>query len=66
MNLGVPMAQVALTYPPLLEPCLNDSKSKGNKALFTSIQKLKNFQDSPSHRIFIRMHEVLNVDKNKN
>ena len=26
----------------------------------------KNFQDSPSHRIFGRMHGVLNIDKNKN
>jgi len=26
----------------------------------------KIFQDSPSHRIFGRMHEVLNIDKNKN
>jgi hypothetical protein len=26
----------------------------------------KNFQDSPSHRIFGRMHGVLNKDNNKN
>jgi hypothetical protein len=26
----------------------------------------KNFQDSPSHRIFGRMHGALNKDKNKN
>ena len=26
----------------------------------------KFFQDSPSHRIFRRMHGVLNIDKNKN
>ena len=26
----------------------------------------KNFQDSPSHRIFGRMHGALNIDKNKN
>jgi len=26
----------------------------------------KNFQDSPSHRIFGRMHGVLNIDENKN
>jgi len=25
----------------------------------------KNFQDSPSHRIFGRMHGALNIDKNK-
>ena len=24
------------------------------------------FSDSPLHRIFTRMHEVLNIDKNKN
>ena len=32
------------------------------KALFTSIQKPKNF---PSHRIFRRMYGVLNIDENK-
>jgi len=26
----------------------------------------KNFQDSPSHRIFGHIHEALNKDKNKN
>jgi hypothetical protein len=26
---------------------------------------LQNFSDSPSHQIFRRMHEVLNIDKNK-
>jgi hypothetical protein len=26
----------------------------------------KNFQDSPSHRIFDHMHAALNKDKNKN
>jgi len=26
----------------------------------------KNFQDSPSHRIFGRMHGALNIDENKN
>ena len=41
-------------------------RSKGvDKALFTSTQKPKIFQDSPSHRIFRRMHEVLNIDGNK-
>jgi len=35
-------------------------------ALFTSTQKSKIFQDSLSHRIFRRMHEVLNIDGNKN
>ena len=29
-------------------------------------QKLKNFQDSSSYRIFRRMHGVLIIDKNKN
>jgi len=33
-------------------------------ALFTSTQKPKIFQDSPSYRIFRHMHEVLNVDEN--
>ena len=37
-----------------------------NKALFTSYQKPKIFQDSPSHQIFRRMHGVLNIDENKN
>jgi len=36
------------------------------KALFSSPKILQNFSDSPSHRIFRRMHEVLNIDKNKN
>ena len=26
----------------------------------------KNFQDSPSHRIFSRMYGALNIDENKN
>jgi len=26
----------------------------------------KNFQDSPSHRIFGRMYGALNIDENKN
>jgi len=26
----------------------------------------KNFQDFPSHRIFVRMHRALNIDENKN
>ena len=36
------------------------------KALFSSQKILQNFSDSPSHQIFRHMHEVLNVDKNKN
>jgi len=35
-------------------------------ALFSSKKILQNFSDSPSHRIFKRMHEVLNIDENKN
>ena len=27
---------------------------------------LQNFSDSPSYQIFRRMHEVLNIDENKN
>ena len=29
-------------------------------------QKPKTLQDSPSHRIFRRMHRILNIDENKN
>ena len=36
------------------------------KALFSSQKELQNFSDSPSHRIFRRMHGVLNIDENKN
>ena len=36
------------------------------KALFSSQKILQNFSDSSSHRIFRHMHEVLNIDKNKN
>ena len=36
------------------------------KSLFTSQKILQNFSDSPSHRIFRHIHEVLNIDKNKN
>ena len=36
------------------------------KALFSSQKILQNISYSPSHRIFRRMHEVLNIDKNKN
>jgi hypothetical protein len=35
-------------------PCLDGTK------------KLKTFQDFPSHQIFVRIHEVLNVDKKNN
>jgi hypothetical protein len=36
------------------------------QALFSFQKILQNFSDSPSHQIFRRMHEVLNIDKNKN
>jgi len=36
------------------------------RALFSSQKILQNFSDFPSHRIFRRMHGVLNIDKNKN
>jgi len=39
---------------------------KNGKALFSSQKILQNFSDSPSHRIFRHMHEVLNINKNKN
>jgi hypothetical protein len=35
-------------------------------ALFSSQKVLQNFSDFSSHRIFRRMHGVLNIDKNKN
>jgi hypothetical protein len=41
-------------------------RSHSAKVLFTSTSKSKNFQDSPSHRIFRRINRVLNIDKNKN
>ena len=34
--------------------------------MFTSTKKPKNSQDFPSHQIFRRMHEVLNINENKN
>jgi len=40
--------------------------NKKSKALFSSPQKAKSFQDSPSHRILRHMHEALNIDKSKN
>jgi len=36
------------------------------RPLFSFQKILQNFSDSPSHRIFRRMHEVLNIDENKN
>ena len=36
------------------------------QALFSSPQKAKGFQDSPSHRILWHMHEALNIDESKN
>jgi hypothetical protein len=35
-------------------------------ALFSFQKNLQNFSHFPSHRIFRRMHGVLNIDKNKN
>jgi len=35
-------------------------------ALFSSPQKAKSFQDSPSHRILWHIHEALNIDESKN
>jgi len=34
--------------------------------LFSFLQNFKTLQDSTSHRIFERMHEVLNVAKQNN
>jgi len=44
----------------------NGHRIFGKMVLFTFTTKSKNFQDSASHRIFKRMHEVLNIDENKN
>ena len=40
--------------------------STHHKALFSCLQNSKTLQDSPSHRIFERMYEVLNVAKQNN
>jgi len=37
-----------------------------SKALFSSLQNLKTFQDFSSHQILWYMHIALNIDKNKN
>ena len=34
-----------------------------NLVLFSFKKNLQNFLDSPSYRIFRRMHEVLNIDE---
>jgi hypothetical protein len=39
---------------------------KRNEAVFTSFKIPKILQDSPSHRIFGRMHGVLNIGKKNN
>jgi len=39
---------------------------KQSLALFSSQKILQIFLDFPSHRIFRRMHGVLNMDENKN
>ena len=39
---------------------------RSSLALFSSQKTLQKFSDSPSHRIFRHIHEVLNIDKNKN
>ena len=36
------------------------------KVFFSSLQNFKTLQDFPSHQIFQRMHEVLNVAKQNN
>jgi len=57
----VPIGRYRRLVSPHLIP--NDA---GGKALFSSLKILQNFSNSPSHRIFRRMYEVLNIDKNKN
>jgi len=41
-------------------------KFLGTKQGLTFQKILQNFSDSPSHQIFKRIHEVLNIDENKN
>jgi len=43
-----------------------DSGMIDAQPLFSSLQNSKTLQDFPSHRIFERMHEVLNVAKQNN
>jgi hypothetical protein len=45
---------------------ISSQMMRGGKALFSSLKILQNFSNSPSHRIFRCMYEVLNIDKNKN
>jgi len=52
---------LVIVYPSFAFP-----RNKLAKALFTSTQKPKIFQNFPSHRIFRRMHGVLNINENKN
>ena len=42
------------------------TSEKLSRALFSSPQKAKSFQDSPSHRILRDMHEALNINESKN
>jgi len=47
--------------------CLGTSAQlMGASDLRSCLVHLKNFQDSLSHRILGHMHEVLDIDKNKN
>ena len=52
--------------------CVSDGEfyitrqDKINLLLFSSLQNFKTLQDSTSHRIFERMHEVLNIAKQNN
>ena len=46
-------------------PCFGQ-ENKMSRALFSSQKILQNFSHFLSHRIFRRMHEVLNIDENKN
>jgi hypothetical protein len=45
---------------------LPTTMNQSSKALFSSFQKPKTFQDSSSHRILWHMYEALNIIKNKN
>ena len=39
---------------------------RGRIQMHSSLRKPKNFQNSPSYRILYHMHEILNIDENKN
>ena len=46
-----------------MQPALEDRRACLNRIY---VQNPKTFQDFSSHRIFIHMHRILNINKNKN